>query len=300
MNLSLQESLDFIGYLIERGGPDEAEYARLTESFDNIFTCIKQGYLKYSDLPRYWQFYRKAFLTLNTMQGFVVLKPHGYPGDFEIIDRIYQKWRSPRKDLLNWDSYFHAQAAPKAVRNRKKYFVDVISSLVSEKPHKQISILNIGSGPGRDIRELFERLEIPDIRIDCVDIDKKAIKYASRLNKKHLHKLNFIHRNILRFRPNKQYDIIWSAGVFDYLSDKVFLHMLKRLKKWTKKDCNIIIGNFSKNNPTRPYMEFGHWFLFHRSEEKLFDLARRANLDGEQIRVEKEPEGINLFLRIEF
>ncbi len=300
MNQSLRESLDFIGYLIEKGGPEEDEYAQLSKGFDTIFQNIKQGDLKYSDLPRYWQFYRKAFLTLNTMQGFVVLKPHGYPGDFEIIDRIYQKWFSPKEDLFRWDSYFHAQAAAKAVRNRKEYFINIISSLVNEKPDRKICVLNIGSGPGRDLKELLDTLEMPNILIDCIDIDKKAIDYASKLNRKHIDKLNFIHKNILRFRPKKQYDIIWSAGVFDYLSDKVFLYMLKRFKNWVKKDGNIIIGNFSENNPTRPYMEFGHWFLFHRSKEKLLNLARKANFDNRQIKVDKEPEGINLFLWITF
>ncbi len=298
MNRSLQESFDFIGYLIEKGGPEKDEYAKLTKSFDSISLNIKKGYFDYNDLPKYWQCFRKAFLTLNTMQGFVVLKPHGYPGDFEIIDRIYQKWSSPKEDLLKWDYYFHAQAAAKAVRNRKKYFISVVSSLISRKRQKEINLLNVGSGPGRDLSELLDTIHNSHIHIDCVDIDKKAIQYASRLNEKHLDKLSFFHKNILRFRPKRQYDIIWSAGVFDYLSDKVFLYLLKRFRDWLKEDGEIIIGNFSKDNPTRPYMEFGHWFIFHRSEKQLLDLARNASFNHGRIKVETEPEGINFFLRI--
>jgi len=300
MDQSLQESLDFIGYLIEKGGPEEHEYSKLTKGFNNILESIKRGTFRYNDLPKYWQFFRKVFLTLNTMQGFVVLKPHGYPGDFEIIDRIYQKWRSPQEDLFRWDSYFHAQAAAKAVRNRKKYFVKVISSLASEKQGQPVTMLNVGSGPGRDLCELFEAAELPNISIDCVDVDKNALHYSLKLNKKNLSNLNFIHKNILRFKPDKQYDIIWFAGVFDYLSDKVFLYLLNRFKSWVKENGNIIIGNFSQKNPTRPYMEFGHWFIFHRSERKLLELAKKANFASEQIKVEKEPEGINLFLWIQF
>ncbi len=298
MNRSLQESFDFIGYLIEKGGPEKDEYAKLTKSFDSISLNIKKGYFDYNDLPKYWRCFRKAFLTLNTMHGFVVLKPHGYPGDFEIIDRIYQKWSSPKEDLLKWDYYFHAQAAAKAVRNRKKYFVSVVSSLISRKRQKEINLLNVGSGPGRDLSELLDTIHNSHIHIDCVDIDKKAIQYASRLNEKHLDKLSFFHKNILRFRPKRQYDIIWSAGVFDYLSDKVFLYLLKRFRDWLKEDGEIIIGNFSKDNPTRPYMEFGHWFIFHRSEKQLLDLAMNASFNHGRIKVETEPEGINFFLRI--
>ncbi len=299
MNRNLRESVEFIRHLINNGGPEEKEYDNLTRCFNNFYYAIKRGIIDYDDIPKYWTSFRKVFLTVNTMQGFVVLKPHGYAGDFEIIDRIYQKWCSPDKGLTKWDLYFHERAAVKAVRNRKKYFINTMSKLAKEK-NGALSILNVGSGSGRDMKELFESLDESNISIDCVDIDKKAIQYALKLNKKNATKLNFIHKNILRFNPQKRYDVIWSAGVFDYLSDKVFLYLLKRFQKWIKKRGYIILGNFSLKNPTRPYMEFGHWFLIHRSAEMLVDLATKANLSYRQIAVESEPQGVNLFLKIKF
>ena len=45
-------------------------------------------------------------------------------------------------------------------------------------------------------------------------------------------------------------------------------------------------------------MEYGaEWFLIHRSEEELKDLARGLPEDV-LLSVEKEPEGVNLFLNI--
>ncbi|MCY1307908.1 hypothetical protein D9M70_578740 [compost metagenome] len=61
----------------------------------------------------------------------------------------------------------------------------------------------------------------------------------------------------------------------------------------------MVIGNFTEPNHSRAYMEFGGWFLTHRSEEQLHTLATRAALACESIRVEREPTGLNLFLHIQ-
>ncbi|MEA3467259.1 MAG: hypothetical protein U9R57_03430 [Thermodesulfobacteriota bacterium] len=92
-------------------------------------------------------------LSLKTIQGHAFHKPHGYAGDYEIIDKIYTKWLSPELELQVYDKYFHKQEAPKAVRNRKKYFIDIVRSLAVGKSHT--AVLNIGSGPGRDMLEYF-------------------------------------------------------------------------------------------------------------------------------------------------
>ena len=87
-------------------------------------------------------------LTVDTMQGNAFLKPHGYAGDYEIIDKIYMEWHSPDSSLRVWDKYFHLQSASTAVRNRKKYFISLVKKVATRKSHT--NILNIGSGPGRD------------------------------------------------------------------------------------------------------------------------------------------------------
>ena len=61
----------------------------------------------------------------------------------------------------------------------------------------------------------------------------------------------------------------------------------------------IVIGNFSDQNPTQPYMEvIGDWKLIHRNPEQLVELGRSANFDPADISVRQEPEGVNLFLHL--
>ena len=61
----------------------------------------------------------------------------------------------------------------------------------------------------------------------------------------------------------------------------------------------MTVGNFSTNNPTRPYMEFAEWFLNHRDKEHLISLAENAGLTHDSIYVGEESEGVNLFLHIQ-
>lgn len=235
----------------------------------------------------------------QTMQGAAYAKTHGYAGDFEIIDKIYTKWVSGEPSLQQWDHYFHNQAAPKAVRNRKSYFTDYLKSFADQHEGKMVEVLNLASGPGRDIYELFQEKPTLSIAFDCVDMDANAIDYAKQLLEPHIHCVHFIQQNIYRFTPTKAYDLIWSAGLFDYFDDLIFEKVLARLIYSSKLGAQLIIGNFSENNPTRPYMELiGDWYLHHRTPAKLFELAVKAGADPSKIYIDIEEEGVNLFLHI--
>jgi hypothetical protein len=61
----------------------------------------------------------------------------------------------------------------------------------------------------------------------------------------------------------------------------------------------MVISNFSTKNPTKRLMEvLSDWYLNLRTESDLYRIASDANIDKELVSVEKEPLGINLFLKI--
>ena len=233
----------------------------------------------------------------NTMQGYALEKPFGYAGDFLMIDKIYKKYTSPIEEYKVWDEFFHSQSAPKAVRNRKKYFKTVVHKSI--KNHGTIDLMNIASGPARDLLEVYleDKTKLNSL---CIDADENAIAYAKDLNKDYLTEIDFVHKNILRFQTDKKFNLIWSAGLFDYFDDKVFIHLLKRMKQWMKPKGEIVIGNFNEDhNPSRTYMElFGEWYLNHRTEKHLTDLANEAGFLTSKIRIGREEENVNLFLHL--
>ncbi len=69
--------------------------------------------------------------------------------------------------------------------------------------------------------------------------------------------------------------------LFDYFNDKTFVAILKKMKNWLKPGGEIVVGNFNDNhNPSRNYMEIlGEWYLEHRSENTLKQLALKARFE---------------------
>lgn len=61
----------------------------------------------------------------------------------------------------------------------------------------------------------------------------------------------------------------------------------------------MVFGNFSPRNPSRVPMELcGQWFLIHRTEDELVDLATSAGIPKNNVNIGMEPLGINLFCEV--
>ena len=292
----VHETLAFISYLSEKGGPDPSDYLMLNTLLNNFTGDKSHGIVSENQL----QDLREAFgeaLSPETIQGWAYHKPLGYAGDFEIIEKIYTYHTSSNPHLAKWDQFSHYQTATKAIRNRISFFLEQVWKAKTQAP-TGCHILNLASGPGRDMYETFNILGAPGIHIDCVEQDAKAISYAMNLCKNFLAHIQFFQKNVLRFTTKKTYDLIWSGGLFDYFNDSVFKRILRRLLSFLKTDGKLIIGNFSTSNPTRGYMDLFNWNLIHRTREELRQLARDCGVPDERISIEQEPEGINLFLVI--
>lgn len=287
--------LDFITRMITQYGPEADDHHNLRIEIERLGKLLGEqpGHTRYQELMGVIA----PALTPETMQGFAYHKPHGYAGDYEIIDRIYTLHTTENERLKRWDEFFHAQDAPQAVRNRKFFFINTLSQLSRDR--KKLRVLNVGSGPGRDIFEFFENNRASDIHFDCIEFDRNAIAYASGLCERHLDKISFINANVFKFSTAEKYDLVWSAGLFDYLNDRRFVFLLNKLYSYLKPRGVLYVGNFSDLNPTRKYMElFGNWHLLHRNKQDLIALALQIGIEHSKIDVSSEPLGINLFLKL--
>jgi len=293
--------MDHLGYiraLVEQGGPRESDYAQLDAWISTIHSLIRSGQLSAAELITLREAFGEAF-SPTTMQGFAFIKPHGYAGDFEIIDRIYKNYLSPLPHLTAWDRYWQSHAAAHAVRNRKDYFHQLLDR-VAPPPGggKSLSVLKLASGPGRSMFEWLSANPEAAISFECLEIDPKAIQYASCLNHRFRDRITFHQKNVLRYRPTAQYDLIWAAGLFDYFTDKVFASLVRRLLPALAPNGELVIGNFSDLNPSRPYMEIFDWLLNHRSPLDLRRIAEQCGVPHDRVTIGSEPAGVNLFLHI--
>lgn len=291
----MNSDLQFIESLVSRGGPHPMDYPALNDWFSSVHLRASQGVYVESDLLAL----RAAFgdvMSSATLQGFVCAQPHGYPGDFEIIDKIYVRHLSPKPHLVRWDAYFHSQPATKAVRNRKDYFHALLDA--HSRRRNPLRVLKLASGPGRSMFEWLSAHPDAEVSFTCVELDSDAIAYATALNQDFLPRIVFQQQNIVRIRPNQQYDLIWAAGLFDYFADNVFQSVVRRVVPSIAAGGELVIGNFASTNPSRAYMEFGGWALHHRTPEALASLALGCGVAPDTIRIGAEPEGVNLFLHV--
>lgn len=292
---SLEADIAYIRRLVVQGGPREEDDAELSAWMARAHAFSVAGQLSEQDKVEILTAFGATMSPL-TMQGFALNKPHGYAGDFEIIDRIYQNHVSSDFALANWDRFFHRQAAPMAVRNRKTYFHRLLDHHAATGSPR---ILKIGVGPGRSMFEWLSANPSSKAVFDCVEIDPNAVQYAAELNQPFLDRIQFIRKNCLKWQPTQQYELIWAAGIFDYFDDATFVQMLHRLLGALAPAGEIVVGNFSTTNPCRPYMEFGDaWVLHHRSADQLVNLAMQCGIPRERIALGCEQLGVNLFLHI--
>jgi len=279
--------IPLIQKIFDKNGPDADDYSQILELVDQIPTEEIEDF-------------REAvspILNPNTIIGFSYTKPFGYNGDFFIIEKIYQQYVNPAEKYKKWDTFFHTLPAAIAVVNRKKLAVEILTKLNETANPLEKQVMILGSGPVNEVNEFLNNHPASALKFDLLDMDKRAIAYAKNKNKNYLGSMNFFNQNVIRFQPDKPYDLTWSAGLFDYFKDKHFVNLLKKYYAFVKEGGEMIIGNFNVENPSRKIMEvLGDWFLFHRSKEELVKFALQAGIDKNKIDVITEPLGINLFL----
>jgi len=288
LNQLSKEDQKFLNALVEKGGPEPHEYPEFTAIINN---------LEDSELE-YFRDTIKESLNENTLIGHGYVKPFGYPGDFSIIHNIYKLYVNPDEKYSNWDRFFQNQAGAHAVRNRKDYFLRRCAEVEKlEGDEKRILIL--GSGPATDVNEYLSNNPDSKIKFDLVDFDQNAINFAKSQNTDFSDSIEYFKINVLRFKPYQWYNLIWSAGLFDYFKDKHFVYMIGKYYKYLVNGGEFIIGNFSPSNPTKRLMEvLSDWYLVHRSKHDLVRMALEAEAKEEQVEVDMEELGVNLFLRI--
>jgi len=286
------DNIDIDSYIKEifaKNGPDSEEFLELYGLLDQV---------KAEDIGRVRELIA-PILNKNTLIGFSHTKPFGYSGDFFIIEKLYQYYISPDERYGKWDAFLLSSGAVKAVRNRKTLAIKIFEQLNEKAMGMQKDVMILGSGPVTETFEFFEKRPDNTLVFEMLDMDKRAIMYAKNKNRKYLSAMTFHNANVIRFTPDKKFDLIWSAGLFDYFKDKHFVYLIKRYYEFLKDDGEMIIGNFNVENPSRKSMEIlCDWFLYHRSVDELKQFALQAGIHESKIEVMQEPLGINLFLRV--
>ncbi len=287
---------ELVGTIHAKGGPVEADYPDLLAALHDVAGLLWADPARRDDVDRVLEACGPAFEP-DTMQGFAWRKPLGYAGDFVTIDKFHTNARHPDPVLGRWDAFSQAQPGAAAVRNRARYLWRLVEGL-EEEYGRPIRVLNVACGPCRDVLGYYEGHPDSDTRFDCIDLDSRALDHAREICGAQDGRVTYECADARRYDGAARYDLIWSAGLFDYFPAEVFSNVLRHLGGLLAPGGRIVLGNFCSTDPNRAYMDVLDWHLHRRSASVLRRLAEAAGFPSDAVRVEREPLGVNLFLHV--
>jgi extracellular factor (EF) 3-hydroxypalmitic acid methyl ester biosynthesis protein len=236
-------------------------------------------------------------------------KPRGYAGDFELMNRLWNKQVTDQGLGRYFDQFFQRQAAVEAVRSRAEQTAYVLTSDCLDSDKRTFHVVSVGSGPAIEIELAVRRL--PEairrrLKVTLLDLDDDALSYCGNRLSEVLaaEQIDCRRENLFRIAKEAEPaeilgepDFLLCTGLFDYLGTESASALLGVLWRSLAPGGRLLVGNFAPHCPSRAYMEWiGNWYLIYRTVDELRELGLAAGIPPERIQIGAERLGINLFL----
>jgi extracellular factor (EF) 3-hydroxypalmitic acid methyl ester biosynthesis protein len=229
-------------------------------------------------------------------------KPRGYAGDYLMMEGICGRPEDAKTPMGKWlDAWFHDHFPPfVAVRNRRNIVADILSD---EYRRGGLRLLNVACGSAPELALLGERARFSDVLL--LDQDSEALKLAeSRLSGDPASTtVRTVCASIRQLTVSSeclgaaQFDVIYSMGLYDYLSNSQARKLTAALWKVVAPGGLLMIGNFQGHHWARHVMEaVMDWFLIYRDEEHMRSLGEQ--LPGGSVNVVQDSTGLLHLLQV--
>lgn len=292
----------------------------LFEKFEEIVADVEPA-----DRPLYRRFMQQRLHPLLLCAPFVhraYTKPLGYAGDYEIVNMIARN--SPEGTSLFAkvaNLYFVRQAPAIAHRNRLSRLT---RRLVEESARvgvegRPVRIFNLACGPAFELQTFLREHELSNrAEITLLDFNEETINYVTNTFRELKVKcsrrtpVSCVQRSVHQLlresvrnpavRGNgQQYDFVYCAGLFDYLTDSVCQRLITLLYEWLAPGGSLLITNVDATlNDLRSFrysLEFLlDWHLIYRSSYQFGRLVPDS-LRAES-HLKSDETGVNLFLEL--
>lgn len=246
-------------------------------------------------------------IRLCPLTGRCAAKPRGYAGDAVMIDHIYGTG-VPLDPIINPVTqaiYAYATSSPasRSVRYRRYRLADLIDSSATQQLHmgrQGLRVLSVAAGHGREI-ELSAAFrqglisEFVALHQDQASLDELKRSYASTTSQVTALKLS-IKQLLGGGHDLGKFDLIYSAGLYDYLDTPLAKRLTARLFNLLNPSGRLLYANFAPDIHGVGYMEAAmDWWLTYRSAIETRALS--DEIDKSQIKSMNEyaDPGRNIF-----
>jgi hypothetical protein len=231
-------------------------------------------------------------------------KPLGYPGDYEVMNQVYD-WQRCGTTVYQMLMHRIGLDVAECIKTRMEVVRNQIAKVVQEKGQSRAArIMSLGSGPAREIELYLAATALKTRRVEftCIDQEQAALTYAIEKTYPHvlttkgqarMQCLNVSFTDILRgsgeLAALPPQDLIYSVGLLDYLADRRASALVRRLYETLAPGGLLIIGNMNDTGLSNlwPMEYITDWTLYYRSEAQM--LAWTEGLDPAQAWTETEP-----------
>ena len=213
----------------------------------------------------------------------------GYCGDFMALEAVYNN--KPLSKGLGgyYDRDFLRSPYAVALRSRNNKIGEMLREYINRNDRKlTINILNLACGSCREIMALAGTLESKSsLSFICIDGDSEALRFARSLFKKLPADISAycLKKNVTEMEKVEKglkglgwQDLIYSAGLMDYLPDKILKEWLQFFSRDLSKGGQFIVThqNREKNLPPLFPEWFCGWNFVSRSKDEFIALLRAA------------------------
>lgn len=227
-------------------------------------------------------------------------KPCGYPGDYLILEQIYEGVPKSRGIGGYLDLYFLATPLGRAVRQRLGAAREFLQEQLMQRVEQDVSIMNVACGPCREYRDPLLHPGGHQVKITCIDNEPDALNYVSEqivptyegtTTEFQMVRYNAIRLSSARVSRRKfgAQDIIYSVGLCDYLPDRLLVPMFTGLRESLNDDGVLYIAfKDCKQYENTDYHWLVDWHFLPREESDCWRLFKQAGFNLDHVEMKRD------------
>jgi extracellular factor (EF) 3-hydroxypalmitic acid methyl ester biosynthesis protein len=230
-------------------------------------------------------------------------KPNGFVGDYDMLSKIYDE-KTPAAGLGGYlDICLGDLTLPCAVRGRLKAAKAFLVEEIGGRTGK-VRVLDVASGPCREYLD-WPRFTNQEVEVVAMDTDPQALSFVQTNVCPIVTEgttLTPVRYNALRtsvaastIRQFGKFDIIYSVGLCDYLTDEQLIRMFIAWKETLNEGGTMFVAfKDCERYDHTPYQWHLDWYFYQRTREDSIKLFEQAGIAENEMQITRDETGVIL------